>query len=164
MLPRNGRDEGVEDESDTVRGWGRAGEKLWNKDKAEEEIIMSGQHTHMGWGDRTPTTGEIREKENDRGTLDLRDKCWGTGGVSNIPIWLCLHHKPDSNEKHKHLHRGPETVQWCLLCNPGGFPGFFFPFLVSPPGVALTVNSHTVSSERMTVVRSDWRGRPGSPH
>ena len=45
-----------------------------------------------------------------------------------FPIWLSPRHKPDSNEKHKHLHCGPETVQWRLLCNSGAFPGFFFLF------------------------------------
>lgn len=41
-------------------------------------------HRTEGRGDRMSPMGELKEKENDRGTLDLRGKCLGAGGVSNI--------------------------------------------------------------------------------
>lgn len=63
----------------------------------------------------------------------MTGECWiyetsdeAGGEYVVFPIWLNPCRKPDSNEKHKHLHCGPETVQWYLLCNPGAFPDFFF--------------------------------------
>lgn len=44
--------------------------------------------------------------------LDLWDKCGGAWRVSNISHLTQPHHKPDSNEKHKHLHCGLRAVQW----------------------------------------------------
>lgn len=77
MLHKNGRDEGVEGESDASRGRVR---ELWNKGEKKR---------HYWWGRSTggdwmSPMGVLKERENDRETLDLWDKCWGAGGVSNI--------------------------------------------------------------------------------
>lgn len=60
---RDARDEGVEDESDSARDWGRErGRSCETKTKAKrKKIIMSGQHTHKGWGDCMSPMGELKE-------------------------------------------------------------------------------------------------------
>lgn len=93
----------------------RAGEKLWNKDKSREKKIMSRPHTQNGWGDWMSPMGELKEKENDRGTLDLRDKCQSTGGVFYISHLTQPPPQTRLKWETQTLALWPRTVHWRLI-------------------------------------------------
>ncbi|KAK1899592.1 RAB6A-GEF complex partner protein 2 [Dissostichus eleginoides] len=86
--------------------------------------------------------GELKESENDRGALDLRDKCLSAGGVPNISH---LTHPATNQTQMRNTNTAAQK-----LYNRAGFV-----VLELFKRWSYYSQLHTVSSGRMTVVGRD---------